>query len=415
MGIWYHGSKQQVDVLDVNKSSGMNLWGGRGSYLTQNKRVAAMFGPCVNRFEIGDLDVLNTDNEIHDNDFSAVNSILNANVPFMTLAHADVKSYGEAMALCAQFGLGNKETAVQIFQEVLGFDALLTEDVTSVLRGGAINEGDLLILLSPEKAQFLDAEYVRVPNGVFFHGGRSEQPIQRFVHGIYPAKSGIEGLGCVSVERHAFFFSSVPAMSSEYGNVHAYALPTSGFLDIRNDLSAEDAAKLEQVGINTRWIDGMPTESKWQIFDGEDGDALSAAIRELGYCGVDYWECDKKGILRHCRAVVDSEIPKPLPIPTEVISQLDVVLSVVDALKEVSNEIESANDNGVSSVLINDILANFGLKGDSERLFTLLKRSDHEGLVEAISISNPTFCTGDEPNVDLSVHCRDTMRVRRSC
>ena len=401
--MWYHGSNGPVEKLNIEKGSGMNLWGSRGAYLSRDKRVAARFGPCINQFELGELSVLETDAPISDHDYSKVMGILNKHVPFMTLANADIDTYGDAIVLAADYGLGQRENAVQAFQEALGFDALYTRDVEGTLNGENFSEGDVLVLLAAEKSRFIRSDYARLPPNVFFHGSRHDHPITQFKHGKYPAISGFLGMPTQEVDRHAFFFSTIPAMASEYGTVHAYALPEGPILDIRNDVKEEDAQKLKEVGIETRWIDNLASVDKWQIFDGKDGQELANVIKQLGYKGVDYLEVDDFGTLRHCRAIVDENLPKHIPLPNGVMSKLNIIVSAVDDLREQYSCNGHMGDDSVLKVMVQDLLYEAELEADIPTVIRSLKRGEVELLQEQLFVWNPYIPETPEPAPEISL------------
>ncbi|APD92378.1 hypothetical protein BM525_21200 (plasmid) [Alteromonas mediterranea] len=411
--MWHHGSEKPIEILDPSQSSGMNLWGGFGVYLTQDKNLAARFGPCISSYEIGALSILETDAPISDEHYSQVMGLLDKNVPFMTLAHAEVDTYGDAIILAADYGLKQKEHAVRALKELLGFDALFTKGVEGALNGETFEEGDLLILLDQTKARFIGSEYARVPQNVFFHGSKESTPIQAFKHGVHPAVTGFAGFSLQQVERHAFFFSSSPKMCSDFGYVHAYQLPEDPVLDLRNDIRETDKLKLESAGINTRWIDNKPTSSKWEIFDGQDGKEFVRAIKELGYKAVNYKEEDGNGTLHDCRALVDGREANYLPLTDMVISKrMDIVAATSQMMEKYSSNARSVSDS-VLKVMIGDTLFDNGLDGDTNTIVKTIKRGDDNLLREQLSVWNPSFQSESQIKKTNTLQEEPAIKLRR--
>lgn len=411
--MWHHGGDKPIEKLDPSQSSGMNLWGAFGCYLTQDKNLAARFGPCVSSYEISNLNILETDAPISDEHYSKVMDLLGKNVPFMTLAHAEVDTYADAIILAADYGLKQKEHAVRTFKESLGFDALFTKGVEGALNGETFDEGDLLILLDQTKARYIGSEYARVPKNVFFHGSKESTPIQAFKHGVHPAVTGFTGFTPQRVERHAFFFSSSPEMCSDFGHVHAYQLPEGPTLDLRNDISEADSIKLESAGINTRWIDNKPTSNKWEIFDGQDGKEFVEALKEIGYKSVSYKEEDGNGVLHDCQALVDGRDANYLPLTDMVISKyIDIVAATSQMIERYSSNVKSVNDS-VLKAMIDDTLFSNGLDGDISTIVKTLKRGDDSLLREQLSVWNPSFQSDHQIKKTNTLQEEQTIKLRR--
>lgn len=188
-------------------------------------------------------------------------------------------------------------------------------------------------LLVPDLAQLthLHSCERQLPPHIWFHGSREEHPIIEFSHGHYPAHAGFAGLGTVEVSRHAFFFSSDPRMSEEFGHVHPYLVEPQKILNITADLSEEDAEQIRLAGLSPESIDGM--HDKWELFDGEPGQQFCDMIKSLGYDAVRYYEPDHSGTPRECLAALTSTIIQPATVNPELLQRRVLGLEIFDTWK----------------------------------------------------------------------------------
>jgi hypothetical protein len=161
--MWLHGSQAPVTNLNID-GSGMNLWGSKGVYLTKDLNVASRFGPCLNKYDIEDLIIIDTDKAIDDEHYSIVMGVMrDMKVSSSMLPLLDLDSYGDVIASGAEFSNNNREDVVMALKAKLGFDALRTLDVSGSLDGEIFNEGELLVLLDASKAKHVGFEYIRMP------------------------------------------------------------------------------------------------------------------------------------------------------------------------------------------------------------------------------------------------------------
>lgn len=143
---WYAGARSRIDRLQPH-GSGMNLWGSAGSYLSNSAAAATEFGPYVTRFRVESQNTLFTDASAP---VELVKEALQwARVPFMVAAVTPHDTYGELISLLGDYTGGDRKHAIDWLRGRLGFDSILTCEVTGRRDGRDFSEGDVLVVLDP--------------------------------------------------------------------------------------------------------------------------------------------------------------------------------------------------------------------------------------------------------------------------
>lgn len=97
-------------------------------------------------------------------------------------------------------------------------------------------------------------------------------------------------LGSEKVERHGFFFTDNPAEASEFAGKEGSVIPA--FLSIQNPIDITDGFtddaldRLEEHGIDKWGLARTRVEDFWEVFDGEPGGRLVAALKKIGHDGA---------------------------------------------------------------------------------------------------------------------------------
>ena len=162
--MWLHGSKAPIEKLNP-EGSGMNLWGKKGVYMTQDVNVAARFGPCINRYSIDNLRILNVDDNILDEHYTKIfNMFKSLEITSSAIFSSQFDTYADVVSIAAEFSYYNREDIVEALQKELGFNALQAHNVQGSLDGETFSEGTVLTLLDVDAATLVDYEYVRMPS-----------------------------------------------------------------------------------------------------------------------------------------------------------------------------------------------------------------------------------------------------------
>ena len=90
--------------------------------------------------------------------------------------------------------------------------------------------------------------------------------------------------GVEEVDRQGFFFTPDRAMAETFGaNVMPVYLAINEPFDVRNGITEEMAARMEEQGVRESYL---TNGDFWEKFDGEDGLAFVEALKRAGYDGV---------------------------------------------------------------------------------------------------------------------------------
>lgn len=221
---------------------------------------------------------------------------------------------------------------------------------------------------------------------VFFHGSQSCTPIDTFSTGVVKAKAGFAGLGTFEVERSGFYFTKDPRMASQFGHVFAYNIAAKKTLDLRADLSENDAMALDEKGLSSRSIDNC--YEKWELFDGVNGASLKETLCSLGYDSVSYWELDNKGRQQMCFIALKSDIVEPVAMPQEQISQCARLYDLGDDLYEAIRGYQGLIENSQLANRLTTLSGEAGFKMAKEDALHLIEVVSQEGRRGAPSFLN---------------------------
>lgn len=273
-------------------------------------------GDFAHQLHVATLSIIDMDSPIAESHRERFDLFLKNNFPKKALSCTDDMSYNEIYKALYASRPGNIDPR---FLSLLGVDGAIYRHA----------EYERLCMVDLSQCPCLESSPRQLPSTVWFHGSREQEPIEVFQHGVYPSHAGFAGFGTVEVSRHAFFFSSDPRMSEEFGHVHAYQVNTASILDLRQDVSECDEQKLRDAGLSPESIDRM--HEKWELFDGEPGQEFSQALLSAGYEAVQYLERDHHGVLRDCLAVLTTTVIQPVYVDPKLLNARIQSLTIFDA------------------------------------------------------------------------------------